>query len=181
MGKKRAAYRVDRVSDIPPGMPWVPHTVELLKSVAWRKRSIHCSRLIDRMEIEHMAHAGKENGYLVVTYDQFVEYGISRKFIRRAIEETVERGLLVVARQGAYRGGARSCPNLYRLTYLRSKFVPLAGAPYYVEPTNDWRNFSGKTSRRKSSRMVFRWEPSKYPRGELNSGPHNPTLPQKAP
>lgn len=181
MAKTRASYRADRVSDIPPGMPWVPHTAELLKSVAWRTRSIHCARLIDRMEIEHMAHAGKENGYLLVTYNQLVEHGISRKFIRHAIEEAVERGLLVVVRQGAYRGGARSCPNLYCLTYLRSKFIPPAGAPYYVEPTNDWRNFSGKTSRRKSSRMVATWAPSKCPRGELNSGSHNPAPPQKAP
>jgi hypothetical protein len=126
------------------------HAAELIASPAWKARSIHCVRLLDRLELENCAHAGKENGYLIVTYDQFVAHGIGRRFVRPAIEEAIELGLLVVPRQGLYRGGARRHPNLYRLTYLKSKFVPVAGAPYFLEPTHEWRAFTGKTKPRKS-------------------------------
>jgi GNAT superfamily N-acetyltransferase len=161
---KRADYRANKVRDVELGTAWVPHSAELLPSAAWRTRSIHCARLLDRIELEHMAHAGKENGYLIVTYDQFVEWGIGRRFIRAAIEEAVKRGLLVVERHGAYRGGARRQPSLYRLTYLRFRFVPIAGAPYFVNPTNDWRDH--RDPPKKSSRMVTRGEPSKCTGGE---------------
>src|SRR5262245_57742640 len=83
---------------------FVPHTAELLKSAAWRARSIYLVKLLDRLEIEHIAHAGKENGHLKVTYDQFVEHGISRRFVKHAIEEGEALGLLKVTERGAYMG-----------------------------------------------------------------------------
>ena len=143
------------------------HSAELIASPAWKARSIHCARLLDRLELEICAHAGHENGYLIVTYDQFVEYGIGRRFVRLAIEEAVELGLAEVTRQGLYRGGSRRQPNLYRLTYLKSKFVPTAGAPYFLEPSHEWRAFKAKAKRRKSSRLVTMGEPSKFTTGEL--------------
>jgi hypothetical protein len=85
-------------------------SADLIASPAWRARSIHCVRLLDRLELENCAHAGKENGYLIVTYDQFVAYGIGRRFVRRAIEEAVKLGLAKVTRQGLYRGAARRQP-----------------------------------------------------------------------
>jgi hypothetical protein len=127
------------------------HAAELIKSPAWKARSIHCVRLLDRLELENCAHAGKENGYLIVTYDQFVAYGIGRRFVRPAIEEAVKLGLAKVTRQGLYRGAARRQPNLYQLTYLKSKLVPGVGAPYFLEPTHEWRAFTGKTKPRKST------------------------------
>jgi hypothetical protein len=93
-------------------------------------------RLLDRIELEHCAHAGRENGYLTVTYQQFVEWGIGRRFIKTAIVEAVRLGLLVVE-PGLYRGGARRQPSRYRLTYLKWKFVPAVGAPYSLEHTHD--------------------------------------------
>jgi hypothetical protein len=160
---RRADYRANRVRDVEPGMAWVPHSAELLASSAWRTRPIHCVRLLDRLELEHMAHAGRENGYLIVTYEQLVECGIGRRFIRAAIAEAEERGLLVVERHGAYRGGARRQPNLYRLTYLRSRFEAVTGTPYQVGPTNDWRQY--RDPPKKSMRMVTHGEPSKCTRG----------------
>jgi len=138
------------------------HSAELIASPAWKARSIHVARLLDRLELENCAHAGKENGYLIVTYDQLVAHGIGRRFVRPAIEEASKLGLLKVTRQGLYRGGARRQPNMYQLTYLKTKFVPVAGAPYYVAPSHDWRAFTAKTKPRKSSRMVTMGEPSKF-------------------
>jgi hypothetical protein len=136
-------------------------------------------RLLDRIELEHCAHAGRENGYLTVPYNQFVEAGIGRRFIKAAIDEAVRLGSLIVER-GLYRGGAKRQPSRYRLTYLKWKFVPAAGAPYYLEPTRDWRNFRPEKNARKSSRMVTTGEPPRSTRGELSerrdSGRQSPTL-----
>ena len=159
---KRASFHPRRVSDIPAG-PWVPHSAELISSPAWRSRSIHLVRLLDRIDC---AHAGRENGYLTVTYQQFVQWGIGRRFIKVAIDDAVRLGLLVVE-PGLYRGGARRQPSLYRLTYLKWKFVLAVGAPYFLEPTHDWRNFRPERVDRKSSRMVTRGEPSRATTCEL--------------
>src|SRR5438270_6453105 len=136
---KRVSFHSRRVTDILTG-PWVAHSAELISSPAWLARSIHVVHLLDCIELEHCANAGRENGYLIVTYNQFVEAGIGRRFIKRAIEEAMRLGLLDVY-PGLYRGGAKRQPNLYRLTYLKSKHVPVAGAPYFLEPTHDWRHF----------------------------------------
>jgi len=146
---RKTSYQAARVRDVEPGKSFVMHSAELIASAAWRARPIHVVRLLDRLEIEHCNHAGLENGYLVVTYDQFVEYGIGRRFLRRAIDEAIELGLLRVPHQGLYRGGAKAEPSHYRLTYLKSKAIATAGAVYYVGPTNDWRTFAGKLKRPK--------------------------------
>jgi hypothetical protein len=127
-------------------------------------------RLLDRIELEHCAHAGRENGYLTVPYNQFVEAGIGRRFIKAAIDEAVRLGLLIVER-GLYRGGARRQPSRYRLTYLKWKFVPAAGAPYYLEPTHDWRHFRPEKKARKSGRMATTGEPPRSTTGELSKRP----------
>ena len=126
-------------------------------------------RLLHRVELEHCAHSGRENGYLTVTYKQFVDWGIGRRFIKAAIDEAIRLGLLVVE-PGLYRGGARRQPSRYRLSYLKWKFVPVVGAPYYLEPTHDWRDFRPEATARKSSRMVTTGEPSRATTGELSEG-----------
>jgi hypothetical protein len=121
---------------------FVGHTAELLISEAWRGRSIHVMRLLDYFELEHCAHAGKENGFLQATYEQLVRHGIGRRFIRPAIAEAVARGLLKITHQGGYRGAGRLDPSYYQLTYLPWKFVPIAGPPQYLEPTNEWKSYA---------------------------------------
>jgi hypothetical protein len=157
MGNKLSFLR-HRISDVSKGQPFVMHPAELIASAAWRARSIHVVRLLDRLELEHMAHAGCENGMLIATYDQLVEYGIGRRFIRRAIEEAGRLGL-IEAKLGLYRGAARTAPSRFRLTYLRSKVIPGDGtAAYYVAPTHEWRRYGGAAE--KSIRLVVEGEPS---------------------
>jgi hypothetical protein len=90
-------------------------------------------------------NAGKENGYLKVLYDDFVKHRVSRRFIMPALQEGVVRGLLRIEHQGSYAGGD---PSMYRLTYLPSKFVPVAGAPSYLDPTNEWRSSPASRNRK---------------------------------
>ncbi len=71
----------------PKDQPWSWHSREMLLSPAWRALSVNGRRLLDFLELEHLAHAGRENGHLKATYDQLEEYGISRRLIPRTIGE----------------------------------------------------------------------------------------------
>jgi len=134
----KSNFKPSKISDVPPNQPFVQHWVKLLESRAMRSLSRYGFVMLLRFEVEHCRHAGRENGYLAVTYDQFVEWGIPRHQIKPTITELVNAKLLVVERQGrAGQGNGR--PSLYRLTYLKSKFVPIAGSPYYLEPSSDWQ------------------------------------------
>ncbi len=99
---------------------WIPHRLKLLVSPAWRHRPIPLAKILERIEIEHMRHAGKENGHLIVSYDQLVEHGVSRRTIRGSIDLGVALGLLEVRQSGEWAGDVRT-PNMYRLTYLPEK------------------------------------------------------------
>jgi hypothetical protein len=133
----RSNFKPSKISDVPPKQPFIQRWVGLLESLALRSLSRRGHLMLLRFEVEHCRNAGKENGYLVVTYDQFVEWGIPRRFIKRTIAELVYAKLLIIEHRGRGHGG-RGDPSLYRLTYLKSKFVPAAGSPYFLEPTNDW-------------------------------------------
>lgn len=99
---------------------WIPHRLKLLVSPAWRHRPIPLAKILERIEIEHMRHAGRENGHLIVSYDQLVEHGVSRRTIRGSIDLGVALGLLEVRQSGEWAGDVRT-PNMYRLTYLPEK------------------------------------------------------------
>ena len=53
-----------RTNHPPDGAAWIWHTVELLASPAWCTQSINCRRLMNFLEVEHLRHAGNENGSL---------------------------------------------------------------------------------------------------------------------
>ena len=169
MAKNGADYRSAKVRDIPPGEPWVPHSAELLASDAMRSLSRPAFLMLARIELEHCRHSGRENGYLVVTYNQFVESGILRRLVRPTIAELQAVGLLVVEHQGRYGAGRnKTDASQYRLTYLKSKFVPVTGTPYYLEPTNEWRRYTKppkpKAPAKKSRFSVPPLEPLQFPR-----------------
>jgi hypothetical protein len=103
--------------------------------------------LLDRLEIEHQNHAGMENAYLSVSYDQFEAFGIGRQYIKRAIAKGEELGLLEVTHRGAYTFPIVGELSTYRLTYLHWKVQPAIGAPQYMMPTHEWRAY--KPPRRK--------------------------------
>lgn len=104
---------------------------------------MNARRMLDRLELEHMAHAGRENGNLVVTFDQFVDCGIRREAIARTMAELDRLGWIEVHR-GLYRGCARSDPNRFRLTARRTRASQSIGEPYFVEGTHDWRRYRSK-------------------------------------
>ncbi len=113
----------------PKNEPWVWLTRELLASVAWRARSINAVRLVEFLLVEHMSHAGTENGNLKATYDQLVAFGLTRSAIRAATEEAEFLGLIRFKRGGRWAGTNQ--PSIYRLTILPDR----DGNP----PTNEWK------------------------------------------
>ncbi len=102
-------------------------------SPAWRHQSIYCRRLLDFLEIEHLNHAGQENGRLKATYDQLSKYGLTRNRVKLAIDEALFLGFLRITQHGG-RWGNTNQPALYRLTYYGT-----LGENGSAKPTNDWR------------------------------------------
>ena len=129
---KVAGKRWRKLVSPPEGEPFIWHTREMLTSPAWRAMSINCRRLLDALEVDHMNHAGTENGNLMATYDQLREYGCPRSEIRAAVDEAVFLGLVKVKRGG--RWAESNQPSTYRLTYYADR----DGRP----ATNEWK---GKT------------------------------------
>jgi len=90
----------------------------MLECAARRALSLAGRRALDRLEIEHMAHGGCENGKLPTTYRDFEGWGIRPDSIASAIREVVALGFVEVTRRG-YGGAAEMrTPSLYRLTYF---------------------------------------------------------------
>ena len=102
----------------PPDEPWVWLTRELLESEAWRTMSRAAMLVVFRLMLEHMAHAGTENGNLVVTYGDFVKFGVHREALPRAIAEAAARGLIIVTERGRASTGPDRWPSRYALGWL---------------------------------------------------------------
>jgi hypothetical protein len=116
----------------PAGEPWTWLTRELLSSEAWRSLSINARRFIDFLLIEHMNHAGTENGRLMATYAQLESHGLHPNKIKPAIDDCEQRGLVE-----CQRGGMRVATT-YRLTWLPDR----DGTP----ASNNWKIFKTQKS-----------------------------------
>jgi hypothetical protein len=144
--------------------------LDLLASPAWGGQSINCRRLIDRLMIEHLRHAGTENGELKVSYDQLVAVGIHRKFIKATLAEAVDCGLLEIE-GGQYRGAARTTPSKYRLTFLPGMVQSPLGVRYYGKATHDWRRVRApeKTDRMVDKGTLEQWTNVHQTSGHLST------------
>jgi hypothetical protein len=128
-----------KVGAPPEGEGFVWHTRELLMSLAWRSRSINTVRLLEFLEIEHLAHGGFENGSLLAPFDQLQDFGITRRLIKSTIQEAEALGLLVVKR-GKLAGRKRPKANRYRLTYLWTR-TEIDGVKDWQEPSDEWKRY----------------------------------------
>jgi hypothetical protein len=110
--------------------PFVKHERALLESFAWRALSGDGRKVLDRIELEHLKHGGRDNGRLIVTYGDFIAYGISeRRNVSHGLREVEALGLLEIKRGS---NGDIRAANLYRLTYL-----PAGNQA----ATSEWRRF----------------------------------------
>ena len=133
MSKSRSQWSKGARKTIPA--QFAPRLVEMLESPAWRVLSLSAHRLLDRLDIEHRHHAGRDNGKLIVTFEQFCGYGMDRHAVARAIRETVALGFVEVTRQGCAGNADQRQASQYRLTYQPAEGVPGYGS-------NEWRTIT---------------------------------------
>jgi hypothetical protein len=142
---KQVSFRRSDVAGPPDGEAWVWHTATLLRSAAWRGKSVPLGNLIEFLEIEHLQHGGAENGSLVALYADLVRFGIGRRHIAPAIKEGERRGLIAITQAGRSMEDGKHLPSRYRLTYLPTRKI--AGkAIEWAAPTNEWRRFKAESS-----------------------------------
>jgi hypothetical protein len=101
-----------------PDGPFIWMTRELLESDAWRTAPINTVRFVMRLMIEHMAHAGTENGNLICTFDDLSKWGVGRRFIVKAQKEAIRRGLVYRTQKGCRSAGAGRRPHRFGLGWL---------------------------------------------------------------
>lgn len=112
--------------------PFIPHRLEMLSGAAFGALSLAARRCLDRMEVEHLEHAGRENGELIVTYADFESFGIRRSSVAAALRELENAGFIETTLKG--RGGNADFrkASKYRLTFVTAKGQ--------TAPTDEWRN-----------------------------------------
>jgi hypothetical protein len=136
----------ERLNAPPKNEPWAWITKDLLGSDAFRSLSVTAYRVLFRIVIEHMNHAGLENGRLKVTYLDFEAYGCRLMSIKKAIDELVAAGLIEIGRRGRRcHGQDHGAPTEYRLTWL-----PVGTVADFQPATNRW-----KAAKPKQARKIF--------------------------
>lgn len=120
------------------GEPFISHRLSMRKSVAWQHLSDNGRRVLDRLEIEHSDHGGRENGKLTCTFDDFVRAGLRRQSIAPAIRECVELGFAEITYHARPAVAEHRRASQYRLTYI-------VGRHPSPEPTNEWEKIVDPT------------------------------------
>jgi hypothetical protein len=113
----------------PDDEPHIRQRYVMMESPAWKALSLNARRVLDRIEIEFGKNRGKPetNGELIVTYDDFVKYGICRRLVRPAINEVVALGFVRITRAGVAGNADERQPTMYLLTYQH------AGSAQYLD------------------------------------------------
>jgi hypothetical protein len=104
-----------RRNKIPVQFQWQP--TAMLESAAYRVLSLSAHRVLGRIQIELGHHAGKDNGALPITYEDFEAYGIDRHAIAPAIGELQALGFIEVTERGRAGNAEFRKPNKFRLTF----------------------------------------------------------------
>jgi hypothetical protein len=128
-----------------PSGQWCSRPRELLESASYRVLSRAAHRVLSRIELELRYHAGKDNGRLPVTYEQFEHYGLDRGSIAPALRELERLGFIEITEHGRGGNAEYRIPNLFRLTY-----EPAASG----NPTNEWKRFPGHVDKAADAEMM---------------------------
>jgi len=126
-------WKRSRQTAATPSGQWCGRPREMLESAAYRVMSRAGHQVLSRIELELRYHAGKENGRLPVTFQNFVDYGISRKCVAPALREIEALGFIEISHHGRGGNADHRSPNLFRLTYEPTKDA---------DPTNEWKKFA---------------------------------------
>lgn len=109
---------------------FIAHRKSMLESDAWGRLTLAARRILDRLELEHMDHAGRENGRLPCSYRDFEAFGVRKASVREALGLLCSLGFVEVTEPGRAGNGEWRRVARYRLTYL---------ATPDAEATDDWK------------------------------------------
>jgi hypothetical protein len=155
----------------PPSEAFVKRRRSLNESAAMAALTLGAHRALLRLEIELMQHGGKNNGKLIVTYNDLVAFGMDRSTIAPAIRLLANVGLVEITRRG-WRAAEHGRPDQYRLTYLEA---------YGKPPTDEWKTYVPEQKKRRRSvakNSKFRREnhtTACRPENHTTPGPENHT------
>jgi hypothetical protein len=129
-GRSAGTLKIGRAKKWKLQTPFIGHSLELRRSVAFRSLSSPARKAMDFLEIEHLSHACSQNGGLVAPHRQLALAGISKRDVANALRELEAFGIIRCTERGARLGGVDT-PSRYALT-----FYPTLDGEF---PTEDWR------------------------------------------
>jgi len=177
-GEKHGTKRKNKIVG-----PFVYYTRDLIGSPAYRALSLQGRKVLRRLELEHMAHGGNDNGKLPCRYQDFIDYGCRRHGLSAALIEVDVLGFAKTMTLGTRAfGNVPGKASTFRLTYL-----PTVDEP----PTNEWKRFSSveearaalESEQRKHNDWLERAQgsPRRRQRRQKNKTPAPETGPNPAP
>jgi hypothetical protein len=101
--------------------PFIMLPRSLLESFAWRAASLSCRLAVDRVTIEHLRHAGTQNGNLIVRKVDFIEHGIYNDGVAPALREACALGFLMMTVRGRAGNAEHRSAHQWALTFIRDK------------------------------------------------------------
>ena len=138
---------------------WVPRRREMLRSPALRVLSLTARRILDRLDLEHINHGGKDNGRLPVTFADLRRFGMPNPNDNaRGFRELRALGFIEVTRAGRAGNAEHRTPNLFRITYLSANGEA---------PTDEWRRIATI----EEAERIAREARKKLPVSEKDTGP----------
>lgn len=124
--------------------PFVVLSRELLASPAWGVLTLSDHKVLYRLCMEHMAHAGTENGNLTCTYSNFETYGIRRATIAASIRRLEVLGFIEVTERGRISRAEYKFPARYRLTFVQGN----------IPATNEWQQVATRDEALRRAEMA---------------------------
>jgi hypothetical protein len=127
---------------------FVYYTRDMIDSPAYRALSLQARKVLRRLELEHMAHGGQDNGKLPCRYHDFINYGCRKNGLSAALIEVEVLGFSKTMTLGTRPfGNIPGKASTFLLTYL-----PTADGP----PTHDWKKISSIEEARAAVAMAQR-------------------------
>jgi hypothetical protein len=154
-----AGFQTKRIKaklNAPPDGPWMPIGREMLRSGAMRALSLHARCALDRIMVEHMDHAGQENGRLKVTWQDLEKFGVHRSFIKRALSELAAAAVKFFLRCiWVYRNPVHT--GVPETRYIRVYQEPVhTGVPPYIFLTSPCRTNTCTSPQTKGRKCAWR-------------------------
>jgi hypothetical protein len=101
--------------------PFVMLHRTVINSFAWRALSESARKVIYRVILEWMAHAGKLSTDIPVTKEDFIEYGLHHNAIAPAQREACALGLLLLSTRGRAGNAEFRAPHKWALPFLKER------------------------------------------------------------